>query len=100
MATTDFDWSSTRNDIMQRAFRIIGVLPLGDSLSGEQQLQAVQALNDMVKAWQTRHVFLWKVQQLTLSLTTGNATYALPTDPSVIGIEKAWLRISNIDTPV
>jgi hypothetical protein len=100
MATTDFDFSSTRNEIIQRAFRIVGVLSLGDSLSGDQFAQGNQVLNDMVKSWQNRHLFLWRLEPLTLALTASTQSYALPTDPYVVAIDKAYLRISNTDDKV
>lgn len=60
MAATDYDFSRTRSEIIQRAFRIVGALSLGESLSAEQSEQGVEVLNALVKSWQTgSHTFLW-----------------------------------------
>lgn len=100
MAVADFNWQSTRNDIIERAFRICGALSLGEAMSSEQSDQGVQALNDMVKSWQSKHVYLWTEYSNTLTLSASTASYALDTDPYIIAIEKAFIRVSNVDTPI
>lgn len=100
MATTDFDFQSTRNSIIQRAFRICGGLTTGETLSAEQITQGNQALNDMVKSWQSDHIFLWSLYPTTMSLSNGTQAYSMPTDPFISAIDKAYMRISNVDTPL
>jgi hypothetical protein len=101
MAVTDYDFNSTRNEVIERAFRIIGALSLGETLSADQILQGVTALNHVVKSWQSDHIFLWTLKALTISpLVGGTATYALSTDPAVIAVDKAFLRQSNKDLPL
>lgn len=100
MAATDYDFQSSRNEIIQRAFRIVGALPLGQSLSAEQHAQGVMALNDMVKSWQTKNVFLWTLRKQTISLTTGNASYTAPVDPPFIAIDSAWMVDGSDEDPV
>jgi hypothetical protein len=90
MAATDYDFQSSRNEIIQRAFRIVGALPLGESLSAEQLSQGITALNDMVKSWQTKNIFLWTRRRQTISLTATTASYSVPTDPPFIAIDSAW----------
>lgn len=97
MATTDYDHLSTRNQIVERALRIIGALYPGDTLSAERQDTAVRALNDMVKSWQNEHVFLWTLSNEQTTLTTATSSYAVPTDPAIIGIERAWFNDDSND---
>lgn len=98
MAATDFDWQSSRNDIIQRAFRIVGGLSLGESLTAEQYLQGTIALNDMAKSWQSEKVFLWTIRELDLDFTGGNASYSTATDPPYIAIDRAyWVNGTNLD---
>lgn len=98
MATTEYDFNSTRNEIFQRAFRIVGALPLGQTLDGDQTAQAVQVLNDLIKSWQAKNVFLWTLQYLTFNTVVGTASYSLDDDPAVMWVDKAWITISSRDT--
>lgn len=98
MAASDYDYNATRNEIIARAFRIVGAIEPGQSPSAAQLAQGIQALNELVKSWQDRGIFLWSLSALTLSLTNPNATYT-PTDP-ILWIESPRLRISNVDYPL
>ena len=100
MATTDFDFQSSRDKIIQRAFRICGDLALGEPLTAEKIDQGNQILNDMVKSWQADHVFLWSEYTTTLTLVAGTETYSLPTDPLIFSIDKAFFRLSGVDFPL
>lgn len=100
MPLSDYDFNVTRNEIIERAYRIIGKNSIGEPLSGEMMTQAIIALNSMVKSWQSKHVFLWTIQDFTQSLTASVASYSLAaSDPAVYAIDRAYLRIDNIDNP-
>ena len=99
MATSEYDFNVTRNEIIERAYRIIGKLSVGETLSGDMYSQAVIALNSMIKSWQSKHVFLWTIKEFTQTLTAGQASYSLATsDPSVYAIDRAYLKINNTDS--
>lgn len=100
MATTDFDFQSSRDKILQRAFRICGNLALGEPMTAEKLDQGNQILNDMVKSWQAHHVFLWSEYTTTLTLVASTQNYALATDPLVFNIDKAFYRLNSNDTPI
>lgn len=100
MAATDYDFNSTRNEIIERALRIVGALSTGETVSAEMVEQGRISLNHLVKTWQSDNLFLWTLVPQTQALTATVASYSLPTDPAVIAIDKAYLRISNNDTPV
>jgi hypothetical protein len=101
MAVTDYDFNQTRNEIIARAFRICGDLPLGQSLSAEQYVQGTQALNSLVKLWQADHIFLWTLRTGTQALTSTNASYSLSTkDPSILWLDRAWIVVNSDDTPI
>lgn len=100
MAASEYDFNVTRNEIIERAYRIIGKFSLGDVVTAEMYQQAIIALNSMIKSWQSKHVFLWTIKEFTQTLTTGQASYSLAsTDPAVYAIDRAYLRIDNIDHP-
>lgn len=99
MALSDYDFNSTRNEIIERAYRIIGKLAPGETLPGEMMTQAIIALNSLVKSWQSKHVFLWTLRDFTQTLSANVSSYSLAaSDPPVYAIDKAFIRIDNIDT--
>jgi hypothetical protein len=98
MATTEYDFNQTRTEIIERAYRIIGKLSMGETLSAEMHRQAVIALNSMIKSWQARHVFLWTIKEFTLPLVAEVKSYPIPADPLVYAIDRAYLRIDNGDS--
>lgn len=100
MAATQYDFNLTRSEIIERAYRIIGKLSMGETLSAEMFNQAVIALNSMVKSWQARNIFLWTIKEFTIPLLANTKTYSLPTDPPVYALDRAYLRIDNDDTAV
>jgi len=100
MSASEYDFNQTRTEIIERAYRIIGKLSMGETLSAEMHRQAVIALNSMIKSWQDRHVFLWTIKEFTLSLTQGTRSYSVPTDPLVYALDRAYLRIDNNDSNV
>lgn len=95
MAASDFDFIQNRTQIIEGALRKVGALGFGENVTGEEAVNAVIALNEMVKEWQARDVFLWQLQPVTLSLTANVASVALPTDPAVIGIDDAQYLVSG-----
>ena len=101
MALSDYNFNVTRTEIIERAYRIIGKLSMGEPLSAEMHLQGVLALNSMVKSWQSKHVFLWTLTQFTQTLTAGQASYSLASvEPPVYAIDRAYLRIDDVDRPM
>lgn len=102
MALSDYDWNQTRNEIIARAYRMIGKLSVGETLSSEMLDQGVVALNAMVKSWQNQQVFLWTLREFTQALTPGTASYSLASlDPQIYAIDKAYYQVTaNDDDPV
>jgi hypothetical protein len=93
VAATDFDFSLTRTQIIEGALRKLGALGFGDTLSGEESVNAVTQLNALVKEWQTKDIFLWQLKVQTLTTTGAVAATALPTDPGILGVDSAaWVN--------
>lgn len=75
------NFSMTRNDIIRRALRIVGVVPQGDEPTAEQMIEANFALNSMVKAMMDDGIKLWAADwqykvfaALSSKVRTGNGT--------------------------
>lgn len=95
MAATEYDFQATRNEVIERALRIVGALPLGEQMTAEQISAANFALNSMLKAWQRQHLHVWNYSEETLNLVDGDKDYTAPSSPAIIGISQAYLRDAN-----
>lgn len=98
MSLAEYDFNLTRNEIVERAYRIIGKLSMGETMSADMMAQAVIALNAMIKSWQSRNVFLWTIREFTQSLVSNTPSYSLAAvEPPVYALDSAYLRIDNDD---
>jgi hypothetical protein len=101
MAATDFDYRAGRARINRRALSMVGALALEDPISAEQEAQCSVALMGVLRNWENRRVFLWKLQQVTITTVAGTPSYTISTDPAVIDIEQAAIVDSNnFDDPI
>lgn len=99
MVATDYDFSQTRTQILERAMRQVGALALGEVMSAEQEQQGATILNTIVKSWQSRRTFLWTLSSFTQAFTISVATYTLPTNPPFVSVDAGFIRDSdNYDT--
>lgn len=102
MATSNStDFTVTRDDIIKRALRLIGVLAQGETPTTNQVDEAALALNSMVKAWQADGMPLWSIKQRTVTLVEGQVSYTLDT-PKPLKLLQAFNRVinSNVDIPM
>lgn len=100
MAPTDFDYLATRNEVIQRAFRIVGALEPGQVLSGEMLVQGIDALQMLVKSWSNKHLFLWSFDETSFATVAAQVAYAASLDQEIIGLDKAWVTDSNEEIPI
>ncbi len=100
MAATDFDYIATRNEIIEGAFRIVGALEIGQSLTTDQLDQGVKALQLLIKSWSNKHLFLWSYNIDEFDTVAATETYDSTLDQAILGIDKAWAVDSNEDIPL
>lgn len=101
MAATDYDFLLTRNELIEQAWRKIGVLPQGETMSAEQLSDAVARLNMIVNEWTVDGVFVWRRFPVEMTLGVNTSEYEFPDDaaePVIETIDSAFVRINNIDT--
>jgi hypothetical protein len=98
MATTDYDFTLTRNQIIEAAYRKIGVLDSGQVLDGSLLMEGNIALNLVVKDWLNRGIFLWKQEKRTQALVANDKDYTLAND--ILHVSKAYYTDGTLDTPV
>ena len=74
----------TTNQIVNAALRMVGAYASTDNARPEQQADATEALNLMLKAWQIEG-FLWLEEFITLNLVQGQNTYTIgPDSPDTV----------------
>jgi len=104
MAITDFDYLATRNEVIQRAFRIVGALEPGEVLSANMLAQGVDALQQLVKSWSNKHLFLWSFDKSSFATVSTQLLYTITDlsgeDDAIIGLDEAWVVDSTQDLPL
>lgn len=82
MSTTSgsTNYSATRDDIIKRALRIIGAIGQGETPTTNALTEAAQALNDLVKEWQSDGMQMWKY------VLSNSITYVASTKTYTIGV--------------
>lgn len=110
MTTT---YSISRDTIIKTALRKLAVLELGVTPDADTITNASQALNIMIKAWQSDGIKMWTIQNYTITPVSGQNSYIIgPTGtPGVslvadkpLKIIQGWNRNNqltpHIDTPL
>lgn len=92
MAPT-YDFSQTRNQIVLRALRLCGVLAQGNDATGEQMSEGAQALESLVKFLQSKNVFLWTLEDRTLTTVASDGEYDLAT--GLLNVSFAHIKDAN-----
>jgi len=70
-------YAVSRDQIITAALRKLGVVDLGTTLDADTVTNSAQALNIMVKAWQSQGIKLWTIQEYTLPLVANQKTYTI-----------------------
>ena len=101
------NYTTTRDLIIGRAFRILGAYGQGETGSTASFTEAAQALNDMAKEFQTDGMDLWKIHAISFALVAGTATYTIGTTgtvtkPAPLRVLQAWVTASgtSLDHPI
>jgi len=78
MATSSsYDWSLNRNQIITEALDIIGEYSPGESITADDVSTCSRSLNAMVKAWQTKGIGLWMIQEVVSILQADQVEYSI-----------------------
>ena len=100
-------FSTTRDNIIKRALRLLGVLPSNTNPTDDQKTDAQYALNSLVKAWMADGMPLWAIKSYTIPLTDAINSYRIGDSelidtPKPLKILQAFNRntTSNIDIPM
>jgi len=74
---SQYDYSQTRDNIIKRALRLLGVIAQGENPTTVQTDEAAIALNGLVKAWQADGMPLWAIKTKGIPLKKGKNLYVL-----------------------
>lgn len=99
--TTTYDYRSGREKTLARAFRIVGAIGAGRTLSAAQTAQGSQILNELIQSWTGNNIFLWSLKNLTTTLVANTITKDLSAaNPPVLDIEQAYVLEGTSDYPI
>lgn len=78
MATSNsYNYSRNRDQIIQMAFKKLGVLAEGETLSAEQVNDASDDLNMMIKTFPVNGISLWRYEDLVVFPEVGKQSYLI-----------------------
>lgn len=109
--SNSINYTTTRDDIIKRALRIVGALGQGETPPAQAVTEASQALNDITKEWQADGMQLWKRAHNAMSgtisagvsITLGpTGTSSNVTGEAPLKILDAWYRntTTSVDVPL
>ena len=78
MATSgSIDFTLTGGEIVEEAYKLLGIKATGVSLTAEQQNDGLTTFNLMIKSWMSKGIRLWAYQEGVLFLDVGKTDYLL-----------------------
>lgn len=106
MATSgSTNYGLTRNDIIQEALELIGVVAAEESPAAADVATADRSLNMMVKGWMAKGINLWRQTEGSLSVTAATASFTMGTGGDYttarpLRITSARISVSGVETPL
>ena len=78
MATSgSVDWTVSRDTIIKAALRSIGAIATGETPSADEIAEASEALNFMVKGWQSEGIGIWLIDTSEITLVADQQSYTM-----------------------
>lgn len=96
---------ATGQTIINRALRLIGAIASGESPTGQESTDALEALNAMLETWRLEKLVVFAHQTESLTLIPNQGTYTIGPTGGLntirpIKIEEAYVRQGDLDSPV
>lgn len=93
---------TTARDIITRAFQKNGVLTKGESLSGDEAVDALSSLNGLIQSWSNDSLLIYARVSESFPLVSGQASYTIGSGGDFdtarpIKIVSAFTRIGQTD---
>ncbi len=101
----------TAQNIINKSLRLLGVLASGETTTAEEAQDSLYSLNSIIDSFAANPQYYFCTQAEQFSLLQGQNTYTIGNDPDAappanfvttrpIRIVGAFVRISNVDTPL
>jgi hypothetical protein len=97
MAATDYDFLLTKVELIEEAYRKIGSLADGESLTSEMEDTATKKLNLIIKAMGEDGVQLYSYILETVSLVANDGEYVVPTTNGLSIVDRCFVVDNNSD---
>lgn len=72
-----YNFSTTRDDIIKGALRILGVISQGQTPDTAQVTDSAEALNMLIKAWASEGLPIWIIKKQSITLSSGVNSYSI-----------------------
>lgn len=98
--------ATTVQTVINRSFRMLGVIAQGQTAPATDTADALTALNAMIDGWRNEKLMVDSFTNITVPLVNGQASYTIGasgadvTATSPVRIESAYVRKSGVDYPV
>jgi len=99
------NFNMNRDELIKQSLKACGALTENQTPSAAQMKDAANALNMIIKEWQTDGLQLWLIQAITVTLTAAKASYTIGAGGDVnvdrpTKIYEAFIRDGTNDTPL
>lgn len=105
MATSgSTDYAVNRDNSIKRALRIVGAAASGETPSADEMSEASDALNRLLKSWQSEGLFQWQRTTVSFQAVASQTSYKIGPSGDVdttrpLNVQYAYRRNnSNVDT--
>lgn len=93
------DFAMTANDIIAKAFNLLGIGSIGETLTARHYEDGRLSLNLMMKSWATSE-HLWLRTQAVVPLVASQASYTMSPRPMRVIEVRRQIIASSIETPL
>ena len=97
---------ATGQTIIDRACRLLGVVPSGVSPTAAESADGLTALNALLDSWRNERLMVYSLTDVSKALTSGDNSYTIfPSTgdfdtPRPVEIRSAYMTIDGVDYPV
>jgi hypothetical protein len=91
MSASEYDFILTRDELIDEAYRKVGILADGQNITSGQLDTANKKLNLILKAWSDDGIALWTYLTETITTVAGTTSYDVPTTNGMSYVESAFV---------
>lgn len=96
---------STVRQLIEGSLKLLGVLAQGENVSGEEAVDALSRLNELVDSWSADGLMIYDVKRESFSLTSGQSSRTIGTSGDFVTsrptvIQGASVLQNGIETPI